>query len=107
MQRLNGVCIYAIQHAATLPSRSYQPYALEHPEVLRHRRLRQVQLVGDFPYGALLQSQTIQDFAPTWFGDRVEGIRSGGRSGHKAMYIPVWEYVKRKNSTLLPGGFDP
>src|SRR5258708_20288430 len=48
MQRLNGVCIYPIQHAATLPSPSYHPYALNHPEQLRHPPLLPFHLIPPF-----------------------------------------------------------
>src|ERR1700693_1558848 len=90
----------SIKHVPSFASNVYQPDVSEHPEMLGHRRLLQAQAHHDVPHRALLQSQIIQDLPAPGLSDRVERIRCGSRSCHRANNT----YPYRNMSRTLFGG---
>ncbi len=62
-----------VETARAIPALVHQPRLLEHPQVLRNGRTRDIEVRGDRSSRQLLPPDQAQDLAPAWFGDRSQG----------------------------------
>src|SRR4029079_1528898 len=73
-------------------------------EVFGHRRLLERERVGDLADRSLFAGDEFENLPSPWFGDGVERIRRRGGACHRRqLYIPIWEYVKRRGRAAQGG----
>src|SRR4029450_12580740 len=77
----------AVEHPAPVPSRMNQADVVEHFEMLRYRGLTQADCRDDIADRPFSRGEVKKNVASPGFGDSVEDIRGGGRSGHRRNYI--------------------
>src|SRR6516162_1364137 len=78
----DGFRVGAIEHSAAVAARAHETGLAEHAKVLRHGRLLELQAVHDVPDRTLLEREKVEDLSPTWLGDGVESVGSGGGARH-------------------------
>src|ERR671913_923025 len=95
VDRAQRLGVDPVQGAPAVPPHVYKPDVSQHLQVLRHRRLPQLERVRDVGHRPLVAPDELEDVTPARLRNRVEGIRSRRGAGHETLYIPIWEYVKR------------
>src|SRR4051812_19150018 len=76
----------AIHRAASVAADAHQPDIAEHLQVLRNRRLSELECVRDVGHRLLVASNELEDVTATRFGDRVERIRVRRGARHDDSY---------------------
>src|SRR5258705_3377508 len=94
VQGANRVCVGAVDHRTAVAPDAHQSYVAQHLQVLRHRRLIEVELLDDVADVTLLRGEVDEDVAPLDFRNRVEDVGRGRGARHRRNYIPTTEYVK-------------
>jgi hypothetical protein len=82
MERLNGIGVGVVKHLAALASHFHKTNFQQHAKVLGDGRLRQVECGDNVVYCALLGDEEGEDVAAAGFGHGIEGVGSGGGTGH-------------------------
>src|SRR6185503_5923619 len=75
----NCVRVGAVEHLPAVAPDIHQADVPQDPQVLRHRRLAEIELRDDVADVTLLRREVDEDVAALGFGDRVEDVR--GRCG--------------------------
>src|SRR6267154_6288181 len=75
VKRPDGLRVGSIEHAAAVAPHVDQAHLDQHPEVLRHRRLRHPQRIHNLPDRPLLQRQIVQNLPPPRLRHGIERIR--------------------------------
>jgi hypothetical protein len=91
---LKSVGVGAIQRPSSVATERHEADGEQHLQMLRDRRLRHLQRVGDVADSTLVGREEVENVAPARLGDGVEHIRVGGCSRHELNCIPISEYVK-------------
>lgn len=63
--------------------------AVKNAEVLGDRGLGETEALDDVSDGALVLDEKVENRAPSWFSDGVEGVGGGGSSRHRLKHIPI------------------
>src|SRR5262245_53383322 len=82
VERTNRVRVGAVEHLAAVAAKAHQADVPQHLEVLRHRRLTEIEVVDDVADVTFLRRQIDEDVAALTFGDRVEDVRCRRSAGH-------------------------
>src|SRR6266513_2721544 len=82
MKRPDGLRVGSIEHPAAVAPHVDQAHLEQHPEVLRHRRLRHPQRIHNLSHRPLLQRQIVQNFPPPRLRHGIERIRGCRCSCH-------------------------
>src|SRR5215472_18246038 len=82
VERPDGFRVGAIEHAAAVAARVDETGLAEHAKVLRDGRLLELQAVHDVPDPTLRERKKVENLSPTWLGDGVESVGSGGGARH-------------------------
>src|SRR5258705_663433 len=82
VQGENRVCVGAVEHLAAIAPEAHQADVAQHLQVLRHRRLTEVELLDDVADVTLLRGEVDEDVAPLDFRNRIEDVGRGRGAGH-------------------------
>ena len=78
----NGVRVGAVEHLASVTPEAHEPDVTEHLEMLRHRRLTEIEVLDDVADVTFLRREVDEDVAALSFGDRVEDVGCRRSAGH-------------------------
>src|SRR5688572_20685978 len=108
------LCVCSIQRPPAVAPHGDQTNLAQHLQVLRDRRLPQLERVGDLADRSLLERNELQDVPAARFGYRVEGIRSRRGARHRQViysYIGMCQVVFRtlgkRTAPLAPASRGP
>jgi len=74
VQRTNRLRVGAIEHLASVAPKADQTDVTQHLQVLRHRRLTEIEVRYDVADVTLLRREIDEDVAALSFSDSVEGV---------------------------------
>src|SRR5215467_14223720 len=82
VQRPNGVSVGAIEHLASVAPKADQTDVAQHLQVLRHRRLTEIEVRNDVADVTFLRREVDENVAALSFSDGVEDVRCRRSAGH-------------------------
>ncbi len=82
VKRANRVRIGAVEHLATVAAKAHQTDVPQHLEVLRHRRLTEIEVRDDVADVTFVRREVDEDVAALSFSDGVEDVRCRRGAGH-------------------------
>src|SRR5262245_55503010 len=87
VDRAKRFCVSAIQRATAVASYRDELHVEKHLQVLGHRRLSELERLGDLADRSLLGRDKFQDVPASRLGNGVERIRNCRRASHASIYI--------------------
>src|SRR5262245_52528429 len=84
VKRTDCVRVGAVEHLASVTPEAHEPDVTQHLEVLRHRRLTEIEVRNDVADVTFLRREVDENVAPLSFSDRVEDVRCRCSTGHSA-----------------------
>jgi hypothetical protein len=88
VERPDRIGVGAVKHLAAVATNVNQANFEKHSEVLRDRRLREIESGDDVVDGALLRYKEAENVAATGFGHGVKGVGGGGGARHEWIIFP-------------------
>jgi hypothetical protein len=82
VQRANGVRVGAVEHLASVAPEAHEADMTQHLEVLRDRRLTEIEVRDDVADVTFLRREVDEDVATLSFSDGVEDVRCRCSAGH-------------------------
>src|SRR5215471_8312875 len=82
VQRPNGVRVGAIEHLPSVAPKADQTDVAQHLQVLRHRRLTEIEVRNDVADVTFLRREVDEDVAALSLSDGVEDVRCRRSAGH-------------------------
>jgi hypothetical protein len=83
VERANRIRVGAVEHLATVAAKAHQTDVPQHLEVLRHRRLTEIEVVDDVADVTFLRREVDENVATLSFSDGVEDVRCRRSAGHE------------------------
>jgi hypothetical protein len=83
VERANRLRVGAVEHLATVAAKAHQTDVPQHLEMLRHRRLTEIEVVDDVADVTLLRREVDEDVAALSFSDRIEDVRCRRSARHE------------------------
>jgi hypothetical protein len=82
VERADRIRVGAVEHLATVAAKAHETDMPKHLEVLRHRRLTEIEVLDDVADVTFLRREVDEDVAALSFGDRVEDVGCRRSAGH-------------------------
>ena len=102
MQWPDRLSVRPIEFLPALAAHVHKPCLSQHTQVLRHRRLVQIQRFHDVPNRPLPSRQKAKNLPAPRLCNRIEDIRCGSSSCHIQDHIFPYEYVSSGNDAKNP-----
>src|SRR5688572_9186123 len=102
MNRAKCLCVDAIQSSPSLAPHTDQVYVAQDLQMLRDRRLLELERFGDLGHGSLVIRDELEDVPPAGLSDGVEGIGSRRGAGHDDTYIFRYGNVSSQRFSSAP-----
>lgn len=93
--RLECLCVRSIHDPPAIAPQSDEVDISEHVQMLRDRRLPQLECLGDFADRPFIGRDELEDLSTTRFGYGVEWIGCGQSAGHVLIYIFRYRNMSR------------
>src|SRR5262245_10914789 len=95
--RFECLAVRSIQDPPAVAPQGDEVDISEHVQMLRDRRLPQLECLGDFADRPFIGRDELEDLSPTGFGNGVEWIRCGQGAGH----VPIYTFPYGNMSSAL------